>query len=493
MKKLWIGVLGLGVAAAVGWGAFWYVGKGRVDARIDAEIAALEQAGWTITFGSREVSGFPLGYRVELGDIGIVRPANGVLIRVPEVQVELPPGGGPAPVALPGGVRLDAPVDAALRLNDPDLPAVMRLAFEVEGLAVDAPEDGVFAANAEGVQISMDQDDYHGKFRFLAAAVSGTLGRHTSEMWGELSAGSIRLDASTAAPGAAPVTLDLKGEDVNLKTWYALPLGGLLTRIAVDGGDERAEIDYRFGAMEMTISADGSASGGVQGRFGVSGKEAVGRVEASGGALRLDAQSEGVTWLLEPGNGVTPPLAGSVAISFGKVSQVLPLRASETAVEAPTRLVLDGVVPNEALWQVLDPRGVLDREAASLSLDATARTKVRHAMLAGADRPRISYEPTNLALEAFSLSALGAEVSAKGDVDILQPILVPLGEIEIEVTGPVGVLGALEKAGLISTEQREMGDAILQVYARPSGGGDRWVTEVGFGTEGISVNGLPVQ
>ena len=96
-------------------------------------------------------------------------------------------------------------------------------------------------------------------------------------------------------------------------------------------------------------------------------------------------------------------------------------------------------------------------------------------------------------MENLNISALGAEIQATGDVDILQPIMVPLGEISVKARGLVGLLGALEKAGLIATEQRDMGDAILQVYARPTGEADSWETEIGMGAEGISVNGLPVQ
>ena len=492
MRKLGIAVLGAGLLGVIGWGAFWYVGKGRVDARIDAEVAVLESQGWTVTIGRREVGGFPSGYRVELGDIGVVDTASGALIRVPRADVDLSLEGGPARVTLGDGVRVDLPVGQALRLDDPTLPTVMRLKLTADTLIVEAPEEGVLVVNAPEARLAMDQDDYHGKFQLVASGIEARLDRSAPRVGVGLSAAEMRFDASTAAPGEAPVAVALNGQDAVWKAAYSPPLGGLLDRLATGQGAESAELDYRFGDLTLGVSVDASASGGLTGSVGAKGRDAVGRIEIALGALRLDAQSEDVHWSFEPDGGGLA-LGGGVSIAFGKVSQVLPLQASEEALDAPTRLVLDGVMPDETLWQALDPDGVLDRRPAALSMDAVMRTKVRQTIPAGSTRPQIRYEPTNLTLDALSLTALGGEVSAAGDVDILQPIMVPLGEIAIQGRGLVGLAGALERARLIGAEQRQMFDAILQVYARPGDGIDSWETEIGFGTEGISVNGLPVQ
>ena len=492
MKKLGIGVLGFGVLVVLGWGVFWFIGKGRVDARIDAEIAALQQQGWTVTIGTRETGGFPHRYRVGLADIGLVYAADGSLIRVPALQADASVFGGPAKVILPEGMSFRLPFGEALRIGDPSLPEFLRLSVEVDGLELNAPDGALFVADAEAVRVGMDQDDYHGSFQLVAEAVTASGGMGEADKTGELRAATLRFDVQSEPPDSAPMTVQLTGSDMSLRGRYAPPWGDLLARLASDVANDHAELDYRFAGLDVEIFADGSASGGFKGRLGIAGEQAVGRVEAADGQIRLDAQSENVSWSLAPeGGGVS--LAGAISVAFAKMAQVLPLQASEDAVDAQTRLVLDGIVPDETLWQSLDPRGVLARGPASISLDAVARTKVRQSQQPGNRPPQIRYEPTNLSLEALSLAALGATLSAGGDVDILQPIMVPLGEVAVEATGIVALLGDLEEAGLITTEQREMGDAILQVYARPAAGSDRWVTAIGFGTEGISVNGLPVQ
>ena len=102
-------------------------------------------------------------------------------------------------------------------------------------------------------------------------------------------------------------------------------------------------------------------------------------------------------------------------------------------------------------------------------------------------------EIANVSLNEFQLSALGAEVTATGDVEVLQPINLPLGEIAVKGSNLTATMEALSKAGLLDEQLRAMGAAMLQVYARPGQGDDNWETSISFGNDGITVNGLPVQ
>ena len=100
---------------------------------------------------------------------------------------------------------------------------------------------------------------------------------------------------------------------------------------------------------------------------------------------------------------------------------------------------------------------------------------------------------SNISVNTMDLSALGGRVRASGDVEVLQPINLPLGALEIRMSNPNAVMDALKQAGLIDEPTWTAGTAMLRVYARPGEGEDNWETDVTFENDGITVNGLQVR
>ena len=100
---------------------------------------------------------------------------------------------------------------------------------------------------------------------------------------------------------------------------------------------------------------------------------------------------------------------------------------------------------------------------------------------------------SNISVNALNASALGGEVEASGDIEVLQPINLPLGKLDVRLSKANAVLLGLMRAGLIDEPTWTAATAMLQVYARPADGDDMWETDVTFGNDGITVNGLQVQ
>ena len=107
------------------------------------------------------------------------------------------------------------------------------------------------------------------------------------------------------------------------------------------------------------------------------------------------------------------------------------------------------------------------------------------------------FEVSELEVKEAALDALGATVRASGSIELLQPIGLPLGTVQVGMTGVAALIDALGQAGVLTPEMVEMADAMLTVYANPaeggSGRGDSWTTEITFANEGVLVNGVPIR
>jgi hypothetical protein len=68
-----------------------------------------------------------------------------------------------------------------------------------------------------------------------------------------------------------------------------------------------------------------------------------------------------------------------------------------------------------------------------------------------------------------------------------------LGALKIRASNATKLLLALKQAGLIDEQTRATGAAMLQVYARPGDGEDMWETDLTFGNDGVTMNGLRVR
>ena len=91
----------------------------------------------------------------------------------------------------------------------------------------------------------------------------------------------------------------------------------------------------------------------------------------------------------------------------------------------------------------------------------------------------------------YRVTGIGAW-SGKGDIEGLQPLYLPLGQINVKLDGANGLIDALARGRWIPRQVRDKATAMLQGYARPIGDGadDKLETEINFETQGIFMNGL---
>lgn len=483
MKRyLVIGAGALALGAAV-WSGLWFMGRGAVEERLDARISALEAAGWAMTAQKRKITGFPLEYDVRLETVALIEAESGVLVRLPDLDLSWAMFAPDEVRAhLPESFQVDLPVRAERREANPRLPAVLRFAGTARGLVATADLDGtdlpVVAADA--LSLVLEQEDFDIALSARADQVSLVDGVTTS------AALDLGLVNDMGPGGIARIDLTL-GDLSMTSEAVAMAVLSLGERIYTGQGAP-LEIGYGAGSAEALFSLTGDPSGSG-GQLAAGGADVSGTLLVADGAVRLAADSRATSWEWTPEAGASTGLLTAAAT---RLVLALPTVPAETPGAAAFGLGVDALTGDDTFWATLDPNAKLERAPASLQIDLEATMRVTAPLNASRPGPP-PLEVSNVLLNRASITALGASLEAEGDVEILQPIMIPLGRISVNGAGLTGLIGDLSRAGLLTPDMVATTDAILQVYALPSAEQDTWQTEIGFAIEGITVNGLPVQ
>ena len=195
--------------------------------------------------------------------------------------------------------------------------------------------------------------------------------------------------------------------------------------------------------------------------------------------------------------GMPLPVNASIAETAARV--VFPLAPNEDG--SPSDFVyetsLRDLAIDDALWSLFDPTGQLPRDPASLTIDVTGTLDVLYNML-DLERSTTSSEPPffpeTLDINEVMLSVAGAELRANGAMSfevygVGTPI--PDGQVTVELDGAYGLLDKLVALGFVPPGQvaiaRGMAGAVAQQV-----GDDQLRSELAFGPNGITANGLPL-
>lgn len=496
MKKILIVVSGLVVLVAVGWSVLWYMGRGEVEGQIDLEIARLDARGWTITTQDRSISGFPFGYEVHLDNVAAIAREGGMLIRLPELLLQWEPDRPTELVAqLPENFTASIPVPETARMADENLPAVFLLKGSAEAglMTWQRGETGLADVDltAGMLEIAMSQDDFPGtvlvSLSGLAAGITSQVDMNRSRF----AADALEVEIVSAVEGEARGQADLSVRALSLSLASgASDLDGIVA--IADGEPGIADMAFQFGAPALTLTISDNPAG-ADGVYRLGAGALTGLAELTSGQVTISTEFRQAKVTASPENAASP-MRGEMTAGVLQSRLSLPTAPSEEPADGAVRLAVQELAADEIVWAYLDRENALVRDPGSavLDLEATLRPQARlsEAMAVGAAVP---FEVQNVIVNEVSASLMGAKATARGDLEMLPALGLPIGEIKIEGTGLVALLGALNRAGLLDEETLEKADALLQVYARPRDGNDSWETEAVFSERGLDVNGLPVQ
>ena len=180
------------VIAIVAWSGFWFYARGQAQTRLDAAVADLKRAGYTVTWKDRTLGGYPFRMDVTLTDFS-ARDPSGWAIRAPRLEGEaFMHALGHWLIAAPQGLTFVRPIGGPVDVKGDLIRASLTNldkrppSFSFEGVKLTfAPEPGAqpFAlSSADRVEFHLraGPDDEGGVFAELKngrAQLSGLLGR----------------------------------------------------------------------------------------------------------------------------------------------------------------------------------------------------------------------------------------------------------------------------------------------------------------------------
>ena len=493
MKKVTIAAAGVALVAAVVWSALWFVGRSQVTERIDAEILLLAADGIAFSHGGREIGGFPFGYRVSHRDVTLRDHASGGILRFPEITAEVTAAEIDRIILrLPKKFSVEIPLPAPPDATTPAPPKT--LVFDIEASDLLMVTSGWSGASqessitAQSLLIATGSADQPPTVAIEITGIDGKFKNTGATLTSAIKLERLDYAYAGSAPSGAPFTFE-----------------GLIDKLVLTGrieadtnladGSGAASMAYQTSASKAAIRAVSGEPVPQGGTLIFSAGSSAGTATLGEGIIEIATSSRANTILLLPEP--MPEAAGakgfSAALRSIEAIYKAPVAPSEAMAPFTLRFALDEVVPDAALWGLLDATDALPHDPARLvaDIEGTGRiTKNMADLLPGEAMP---LEFGNVLVNALDLKAMGAIVTTRGELEFLQPINLPQGTLTVKLTGLMQLIRKLAETGLFSPEALQTAGVLAALYSAPVGTEpDERVSEIEMTIDGITVNGLAI-
>jgi len=212
-------------------------------------------------------------------------------------------------------------------------------------------------------------------------------------------------------------------------------------------------------------------------------------------ALSYELGAQGVAFNLSSSE---MPFPVAAAADSTLIRLDVPLAREDQPSPFSAAIAYQGVTVDDGLWAMVDPGGQVPRGPASVIVDVSGTVQLFVDLMTmepdQANAP--PGELRELTLNNLQVSFGGAELTGVGDVDFTpgQIIPVPVGSVDLSLTGANGLIQTLSNAGLLPPEQAGMARGMLGMFAIPGSGPDSYTSSIQFGADGsVSANGVPLR
>ncbi len=215
------------------------------------------------------------------------------------------------------------------------------------------------------------------------------------------------------------------------------------------------------------------------------------------GRLVYDIVGGAMEALLTPGAGMPiPPV--EITMSGIGLKLVLPMNSVDEPDELAFNFLLSDLTVGEGLWSIIDPGKTISRDPATIDIDVTSSVQIdaMKGMMEGADNPFEFATFHNVAINQLLLAVGGASIQAQGAADINNDgfIPMPVGKVNIDITGVQALSEQLVALGLLDQMQVGMAMGMMMAFAKPGDEADQFVSEIEFTKDGsITANGQPLK
>ncbi|MGI3184691.1 DUF2125 domain-containing protein [Nioella aestuarii] len=292
--------------------------------------------------------------------------------------------------------------------------------------------------------------------------------------------GDGHLNLSIALAGMESTSTGTMPRGIDWMTIDTFPAG---FSISGDATYNSASAGFMFVDTYENVDFSASNTGGSIG-FGVSEEN-----------LRYALAATGVTLNLAT-NEMPFPVAASADSTALSID--MPLAQSATPSPFSATIAYQGVAVEESLWAMVDPGQAIPRTPATVIVDlsGTVQLFVDLMMIDPESMMAPPGELRDLTLNNLQVSFGGAELTGSGDVDFApgQMIPMPVGAVNLSLTGANTLIQSLSEGGLLPPQQAGMARGMLGMFAIPGASPDSYTSTVEFlPGGGITANGVPLQ
>ncbi|MCP5073443.1 MAG: DUF2125 domain-containing protein [Rhodobacteraceae bacterium] len=430
---------------------------------IEEYFTEMGQSGLTVTPGNKSVS----GKTVEWTDIVFGLPADGGSFTLPFIRAE-EIGGGQVSVTYPENldIRIDAkgeqPAmdigvqsvganwiisgDAAARTHAMDAESIV--------ISLSSPEPGfsmrVDMTDTLSNQVNSGSDIRNYKGDFKAAEIKVAYG---------IDDGEVKMSSDSAYNNlSGSFDVDLISEE---------NIGDLLS------GKRNMSIEYAMGSGSSTTVMDQPEFAGT---IAVTGEGGSGAIGVRDGIFAMTGDATNANYELTFAEIPLPPFQAS----FDSVSAAMsaPLKKTDAVLPAAIKFNFSGIKASDTLWGMVDPTGSLPRDKANLNIDLSANLKWLVDLMKIDEANAMPVEVQDVSINDVTLEIAGARLNGVGAATINNATMppMPVGELNLDLKGGVGLLDKLMALGLVPQEQGAMVKAMSGMFTLPGGDGTDHLT-----------------
>lgn len=458
-----------------------------------AWLGQYRAAGYTVTSKSENQSGDTL----TISELALTQSADGATFKlmVPELTLrEMGDGTVEARASQEMTAEADVtapdepPTEMDIKIRQADAVAIISGTPENLAYQLTAPEIVVEAeqvageGSAQPVKISLSATGLSGAYSVVQEAGQ----KITSDM--KLS--GVKLIASGDDPqNGGSFALDADIADVKMTAAAELPPG------------------YKFDPNTAVPPAVDSVVTTGAAHLSLDAKDAEGPVtlKSASESTRIEAKvTEGEMHYLTAAQNsriemATPQLPAEVSAEIAATSFEIgmPLAKADVASPFVGKVALEGLTVSEGVWAMIDPGQQLPRDPATLIVDLSGKMRPTMDLFSAAAeaQPMPPVEIEALDINRVQLTLAGAELGGKGALsfDNATGVPVPLGAIDLSLTGANGLMDKLTTMGLLPQDQAMFAKMMLGLYAVPTGA-DAMSSKIEFKEGGqILANGQRIQ
>jgi hypothetical protein len=196
-----------------------------------------------------------------------------------------------------------------------------------------------------------------------------------------------------------------------------------------------------------------------------------GQFAIQGGILNMTGSGEDANYSVKMKDLPMPPFSTSMdEATFGLQ---MPMGKSEEPSDARIHMGFEGLKASDTIWGMVDPTGSLPRDKASLNIDLTAKVKWLVDLMKVEEANSMPAEVSSVTINDISLNIAGASFNGVGaaTLDNSKFPPEPVGEVNFDLKGGIGLLDKLVALGLVPQQQGQMVKMMSGMFTVPGGDG----------------------